>query len=255
MSIAPDTKIWKYMDLGKFLALLTTRTLYFACPIQFADPYEGWLPKSHLAAHSKIISSVLDQYRTQRDQFITRGVPERTFDDMLNDMTLKLQAVHGDVITRFGVCCWHEAEHESDAMWRIYAARGSGIAIESTIDRLQSSLSHPSLIVDRIRYMDFERDPIEKGHQHYQLFVKRQSFDYEREVRATTPLQQPGRGTGLPCDLDILISRIRVSPLEADFVADAIRAISAGRFSSLRTVVEQSRLYSSPNFGVEVGGE
>lgn len=43
-------KIWRYMDLAKFTHMLATQSLYFACTTQMTDPYEGWLPRSHIAA-------------------------------------------------------------------------------------------------------------------------------------------------------------------------------------------------------------
>lgn len=254
MEIQQDTKIWKYMDLGKFLSLLTTQSLYFACPTQFTDPYEGWLPKSHVAAQSTMIRNVLDQYLAQRSQFISRGVPPRLFDDQIKDLARKLQSASKEVVTKFGVSCWHEAEHESDAMWRIYAASGRGIAIESTVGRFGSAIRHPDLLIDRVRYMDFERDPIEKGHRHYQLFIKRQSFSYEREVRATILLQEPGQGVSVTCDLEALISAVHISPLEERFVADAICAVCTGTPISLRKDVGQSKLYAPPDFGLDIDG-
>jgi hypothetical protein len=35
-----ETRIWKYMDLAKFLALLTTESLYFPSPSRLQDPFE-----------------------------------------------------------------------------------------------------------------------------------------------------------------------------------------------------------------------
>jgi len=37
MANAPGRQIWRYMDLAKFLSLLTTRSLYFACPSELGD--------------------------------------------------------------------------------------------------------------------------------------------------------------------------------------------------------------------------
>lgn len=30
-------RIWRYIDLGKFISLLVTESLYFACPCEFDD--------------------------------------------------------------------------------------------------------------------------------------------------------------------------------------------------------------------------
>jgi len=52
--------IWRYMDFAKFVSLLTGRVLYFACPAQFDDPYEGHLPRSHAEAWSEITQRLAD---------------------------------------------------------------------------------------------------------------------------------------------------------------------------------------------------
>ena len=69
---------------------------------------------------------------------------------------------HKVAASKFGVSCWHESEHESDAMWKLYSASGQGIAIESTIGQLRTCFGNrEGLLIDRVRYMDFDRDPIE----------------------------------------------------------------------------------------------
>src|ERR1700728_2712741 len=129
-------KIWKYMDLAKFASLLTTQSLYFACPTEFNDPYEGLLPKNHNEAISNMLQKHLDDVMTLKKPFATRGISANVIDDA----------------------------------------------------------------------------PIEKGHQHNLLFIKRKSFEHEKEVRATLLLPEAGKGIPIPCDLDVLVTRVHVSP-------------------------------------------
>jgi len=56
-----QTKIWRYIDLGKFASLLATEKLYFACPCEFEDPYEGFVPKSHVEAELRIFQEQVNQ--------------------------------------------------------------------------------------------------------------------------------------------------------------------------------------------------
>ena len=39
-------KIWRYMDLAKFISLLSKEALYFSCPADFNDPFEGFIPRN-----------------------------------------------------------------------------------------------------------------------------------------------------------------------------------------------------------------
>ena len=40
-----EQKIWRYMDLTRFLLLLARGSLFFASLSQLDDPYEGYMPR------------------------------------------------------------------------------------------------------------------------------------------------------------------------------------------------------------------
>jgi hypothetical protein len=39
--LGSGTNLWRYMDLGRFLALIDQKALYFARLHEFEDPWEG----------------------------------------------------------------------------------------------------------------------------------------------------------------------------------------------------------------------
>jgi hypothetical protein len=249
----PSKKIWKYMDLAKFVSMLATRSLYFACPIQFHDPYEGQLPRSHVEAESQMVQAFVDQTLAVRQQMASRGIPLQNLDAAFDRNFDRMRGARKEAAMKFGVSCWHDNEHESEAMWKLYSASGQGIAIESTVEQLRASLGDmKGLQIDPIRYMDFDRDPIEKGHRHYGLFIKRKSFEHEKELRATILLPEPGKGTAVPCDLDVLVNCVHVSPLGDGFVRDAIEALCTGNTHHLAKPVVRSPLYDAPGYGLEL---
>lgn len=136
-------------------------------------------------------------------------VPVERIDGVLDGLVSQLCAAHDQVNGKFGVSCWHESDYESDAMWKLYSASGQRIAIESTVGQLRESLGNRTdLIIDRVRYMDFEQDPIEKGHRHYRLFVKRKSFEHEKTFGRLFLYRQNGRVFRL---IAISISWLRAS--------------------------------------------
>ncbi len=197
-----DGKIWRYTDLAKFVSLLVTESLYFACPSEFDDPYEGFVPRSHIEAYSKIFQNIVDQQVSARNQLIAQFPASKELQELLDKSLAKLKkdlsTAHRKAGLKFGISCWHINEHESAAMWKLYSASGPCIAIESTIGQLKISLnSRTDLHIDRVRYMDFDKDPIEKGHKHYGLFLKRKSFEHEKELRATVRLPEEGRGVSV----------------------------------------------------------
>jgi hypothetical protein len=243
--------IWKYMDLAKFASLLTTQSLYFARPTEFNDPYEGLLPKSHNEAISNMLQKHLDDVMALKKPFAARGIPANVIDDSWDALVARFSEAQKEVTAKVGVSCWHESEYESEAMWKLYSASGQGIAIESTIEQLTASLGTRKPIIDRVRYMDFEDGPIEKGHQHNLLFIKRKSFEHEKEVRATLLLPEAGKGIPILCDLDVLVTCVHVSPLVASYVKDAVEALCLSHTPRLNKPIRHSTLYCAPKDGLK----
>jgi hypothetical protein len=110
-------KIWRYVDLAKFMSILATKALYFPCATtELKDPYEGWLPRSHMKAIMGIHSAVLDQMRNTQNSFLDQN-PTRDrapFDALLEDTEskLNLQQLLRETNSKFGVSCWHINEDE-----------------------------------------------------------------------------------------------------------------------------------------------
>jgi len=248
------TKIWRYMDLARFTSLLTSRSLYFACPTELGDPYEGSVPRSYNQALSNGLQAMLDDFvSSRRTPLVAMGADIARLDDKLATLPQRIASLLREVISRFGVSCWQESDYESDAMWKLYSASQNGVAIESTVEQLRSSIGNTKdLVVDRVLYADFERDGIEKGHKHYRLFMKRKSFEHEKEVRATSPLPKPGTGIAVACDLDTLVTRVHVSPLAEKYVKDVIDALCAGSICPLNKPVHQSSLYCAPDYQANI---
>ncbi len=171
-------KIWRYVDLAKFVHMLATGTLYFPCPTtELKDPYEGSLPRSHIEAEMQIVRGILDELKTTLDS-IAALHPTRDrapLDHVLEEAQRKLnvQKLRREATDNFGVSCWHINEHESEAMWQLYTAAGQGIAIESTKAKLESALRGEGIIVDQVRYMDFDADEIKKSVMLSQHAIKR----------------------------------------------------------------------------------
>lgn len=190
-----SVKIWRYMDVGKFLSLLHTQSLYFACPTEFDDPFEGFVPQSHVNAYSSMLKNIVRNNDLAINQFLAQYPDARgRIDEIRSKLSGELSAAFDKVRLKFGVSCWHRSEHESEAMWRLYSGSGPCVAIESSVGQLRLALSaRGDLQIVPVRYMDFDRDPIEKGHKFYGLFLKRKSFENEKEVRATVLL--PARNT------------------------------------------------------------
>ena len=148
--------LWRYMTLEKLLQMLYRHGVFFSYPGKLNDPFEGSLP-------------ALTIKRLQALNFA--------------------KDIEHSTKKRYVVSCWHEMDHESEAMWRLYAERGSGIAVKTNFESLMESVApgwlddpHPSFMAGRVSYVDYDTEdiPVLNG---MPLFYKRKSFSHEKEVR------------------------------------------------------------------------
>ena len=126
------------------------------------------------------------------------------------------------------VCCWHVNFHESAAMWKEYASRGSGIAIQSTFAGLKEALTEASQEVNAglVKYLAYERDSIEGQGGFGPVMTKRMSFDFERELRAVMMEPDAGQngvaGVLAQVDLAALIDAVHMAPGTGEWERDLL---------------------------------
>ena len=136
------------------------------------------------------------------------------------------------------VSCWHEIDRESEAMWRLYAGKGIGIAVKTTFESLMESLSpgwiedpHHIFMAGRVSYVDYAIDdiPVLYG---MPLFYKRKSFSHEKEVRIASFANESESGNGgtWHVNLEELIHEIVVSPFAEEW-ASQIAVETTRRFN------------------------
>ena len=106
-------KIWRYVDLPKFVNMLATGTLHFACVSSFNDPYEGWLPRSYMEAMVKLARAPLDQMRQM--QVALNPSIHREWETLQQDAERKMHTPRllkqiNEKIRR--ASCWHINEGE-----------------------------------------------------------------------------------------------------------------------------------------------
>jgi hypothetical protein len=232
------TRVWRYVDLAKLIALLMDRALYLARADSFDDKWEGSfgaLDAAERLAAGPRRSKKLD-HRTYRYDVISTLLPTNTF-----------------------INCWHINDGESDAMWSIYSSRTHGVAVQSTIERLSSALrlptpmqSHPDLLkpvfIAPVEYADYTHLATHFDDEKPFLY-KRKSFEHEREVRIITQTIVQGEGRNLPhvklaVDLDELIERVYVSPYAQGWFKGVVEAV-VRRFD-LGCPIEYSDLRADP---------
>lgn len=141
------------------------------------------------------------------------------------------------------ISCWHIAEHESSAMWAVYAERGNGIVLRSTYARLVNSARDwpDDCYVGLVKYVDYETSVVGSGNFLSPFVHKRLEFQSERELRVAVSRMPTTGSEGMSVidysgsmpsgllarvDLDALLESVVLAPRTPAWQADAIRSIT-----------------------------
>ena len=186
----PDTIVWKYLDLSKFLDLLMSKKLFMSRSDKFEDQYEGTFSEPTFEEIKKLSTDnpdFLKFYKEQRE--------------------------------KVAISSWHINEYESFAMWQIFTQNSEGLAIQSTIGRLQKALAPENnykQFIGEVNYIDYKKEYIPFDDMFFPFLFKRKSFQYEREVRIISDVAESSitlnDGLKINVNLDQLIERIYIHP-------------------------------------------
>jgi len=186
----PDTIVWKYLDLSKFLDLLLSKKLFMSRSDKFEDQYEGTFSEPTFEEIKKLAidnPDFLNYYKTHRE--------------------------------KVAVSSWHINEYESFAMWQIFTQNSEGLAIQSTIGRLQKAVkpeNNYDQFIGEVNYIDYRKEYIPFDDLFFPFLFKRKSFQYEREVRILTDTSKStiklNDGLKINVDINQLIEKIYIHP-------------------------------------------
>ena len=190
LPVDSKTIVWKYLDLSKFVDLLLNRKLFMSRSDKFEDQYEGTFSEPTFEEIRKLSidnPDFLDYYKTRRKNVV--------------------------------ISSWHINEYESFAMWQIFTQKSEGLAIQSTLERLQKALIPETTYVQHIgevNYIDYKKEYIPFDNAFFPFLFKRKSFQYEREIRIISDVTQHNliidNGLKIEIDLNQLIEKIYIHP-------------------------------------------
>ncbi|PTQ79620.1 hypothetical protein [Nitrosomonas ureae] len=215
LSLPDNVIVWRYMDLAKFLAILSQGGLYFPRAANLEDSFEGAFGLTR--KESEWDNFYLDFFR---EAVITpppgASMPNLSNEEVEKEAKRLLQNIKSFSleVRNLLVSCWHRNESESEALWRLYCPPPvSGVAIRTTVGQLWNICSNENhAIVGKVHYMDFKRSFA--SIQNERIFQKRNSLNHEKEVRVVlqNDLKNPVYGKVLKCDLKSLVSEVVISP-------------------------------------------
>jgi hypothetical protein len=238
---SPETKLWRYMDLTKLLAILSTGTLRFTNVIVFEDPYEGHVP--------------IPSIKHIKDRMVYKWPT----DEKNTLLALKQRRLYKKLAkTLYGYCfvnCWHRNDDQSAAMWKLYLSSNEGVAVQTTFQRLKDCFDATRLFIGigEVEYVDFKK--MEKDRAFLvpkTILMKRKSFAHEQEIRAffvDDKKQKHGKhflaGHDVKIDIQTLIEKIWVAPTCPTWIKPIIESV-VEKYNLPKDLVEQSDLYKGP---------
>jgi len=120
---------------------------------------------------------------------------------------------------KVAISSWHINEYESFAMWQIFTQNSEGLAIQSTIGRLQKALKPEKNLkqyIGQVNYIDYKKEYIPFDDLFFPFLFKRKSFQYEREVRIISDTSDTAitinDGIKINVDISQLIDKIYIHP-------------------------------------------
>jgi hypothetical protein len=235
------------MDFTKFVSLLSTKSLYFPSAVCFDDIFEG--AKGLRSNKQRWDEFYLDFFRTA-----VRSVPGEMCAPLTEPQVeqeairlLKDLEIGGELDRRKTfISCWHENEHESEAMWKLYSTfLANAISIQTTYERLYLALGKsPEIRIGRVEYIDMRNDFVDVNDAFWR---KRKSFEHEREVRAVISKHDAtASGISVACDITQLIERVVVPPSAPAWFVGLVVDVSSKYGFNFK--VEHSSLMKEPFF-------
>ena len=230
-----DASLWRYLRPERFSQVLETRTIHFASANQFEDKFEG------------AVAVQLNEGR-EDPRYVGMEGDERAFFELKR-------------LTK--ISCWHVAEYESDAMWKLYGAQNKGVAICTTPARMRGAFKPFRLRPDYgleemwagpVTYVDLTQVRMRNVGMLGRFFHKHRAFESEREFRLAISLRMaeefavrvPEGGISVDVDLDCFLDRIvlgaTTSPKEREQIVRGVE------YAGLKDRLERSTLLGRPRY-------
>jgi hypothetical protein len=249
-----STPLWRYLTLEKFRSLVDSRALFFPHVAILDDRFEGAFPESQpLKVRALNMLGVRDL-------------------STVAQVNLSPQLTQAWILARRWalVSCWHNSVHESDAMWKLYAAKKRAVAIQTTVGCLRQALGAPPPLPDgffgstayefgTVEYIDYSDGFIPPVNLNAQFFRKRLEFRHEQEVRVLvarypvgpdqtirSDVEPSGKGMACPVELGALVKRVVVAPGADEKYLNAVVRSLAQVVPGAR--VERSSLDATPHY-------
>lgn len=248
--------IWKYIDFTKYVLMLSSGSLNVVNALLFKDRFEGSWPRKVLEFTEKAAKNAFD---TLHSSIIGENPDNEEFlrptDEILKTIEQTRSIDRGYVY----ISCWHMAEKESAAMWKLYGGEGKAIAIKSTFEKLDREVAatlnedghyFDSSCIGTVKYIDFEmEEDLTYVMSPNRYFIKRDSYEHEKEVRVVLTKYSGKtrfKAFGVKVNLNNLIDLVRIYPGEDESFVELVKNVTSQygyHFKIEQTVLDKEPLF------------
>ena len=162
--LPPETFVARYLDVPEFLGILNKKIKFTALSkLREHDEYEFNLDPSEL--------------KIDKQKLIFHTPNSEEINEMLQEK---------DWSRYWYALCWCSEKIESMALWKIFAAMGKGVRIESDVGSFLKSIDRNYWPVDVYAHTVDYREDNQSKTIFDAIYRKRHEFRYEMEVRFST---------------------------------------------------------------------
>jgi hypothetical protein len=233
ISLKADMVLMRYVDLAKFIDLISTKTIYVASAVEFEDSLEGTLPQQ--------IREMYDQ-----DPDVIKHIRSKQILEMEHENRVKTN-----------LSCWTKGPKDNMALWKIYGASKQSIAITTTLNKLvQSTLLWRGLsgvTFKDVVYIDHSEN-VPDGI--YSLScdtfgLKHVAYEFEKEVRMVVTRNSLKKPSFLRLKIkpNDIIEKIIVSPEAGEWFLNLVESVSKKyritapvEYSKLTELINKSKI-------------
>jgi hypothetical protein len=240
----PSTLVWRYLDLAKYVSLLTKKSLYLPATDRLGDPFEGSLPRNTRQAWD---DSLLAAIGSNPHPDFLRNLEAHRRD--LSDLGRELRRA-------FYASCWRMGNHESEAMWKLYCGEDQGVALVLPYSLLAESLT--DVYIGRVSYLDYDNAVMQPGNTFYPYMHKRVAFEHEAEVRILKSGDWPAvildrkavlpLAVELPWDPAEHVESVVVSPYAMRWFHEVVRDVTQALAPPLAARICESAMAGEASF-------
>jgi len=229
--IIPDENliVSKYIDIIKFLSLLTKNALFFCRLDKLEDKFEGTTAKKNFSERVNWYSTVHHHTQTPltEDEVFTKVKQQYEIEQIVKETNC--------------ISCWNKSTRESAALWKIYSDFGKGIMLKSSIKKIKEAFinSNEDIRISEVKYINYENEIMPDGNLFFPIIHKQDAYSYENEVRLIHAVDFPqiGKiydwskeesdvGKYIKVDVNTLIDEIVVGPFSPKWMIELLGNIA-----------------------------